>query len=326
MNKIIILALLFCSIIPVQYLGAAANNDNSNLGKVKTDQQTISYSFTTLEQAITSTNALLNSTTEGENEGEFPHGSKDDLSSALASASAFHGTDTTQSRIDSVTSALYDACSIFETLVITEPVSIVDAKANKQTRYLHLNLKNQMDRSLLYGMQHATGYGVGWSDDDDRSDVKDVCGDFPAIYGEDLSHIIQEEEFISYKDDDRFRYRIISAYERGAVITISWHQRDPDNRHYYASRINNEKIVPQIIPGGIRHSDYKTRLRKASEFFKSLRGENGEAIPLIFRPYHEHRGTWFWWGDGHCSVAEYNQFWQFTVHYLQDSLNVHNLL
>jgi len=326
MNKTIILALLFCSIIPVQYLGAAANNDNSFLDKVKTDQQTISYSFTTLEEAIASTNALLNSTTEGDGEGEFPAGSKDDLSSALASASAFLGTDTTQSRIDSVTSALYDACSTFESRVITEPVSIVDPSSNKQTRYLYLNLKNQMDRSLLYGMQHATGYGVGWSDDDDRNDVKDVCGDFPAIYGEDLSHIIQEEEFISYKDDDRFRYRIISAYERGAVITISWHQRDPDNRHYYASRINNEKIVSQILPGGIRHSDYKIRLKKAAEFFKSLRGENGEAIPLIFRPYHEHRGTWFWWGDGHCSVAEYNQLWQFTAHYLHNSLNVHNLL
>ena len=277
-------------------------------------------SFTTLEEAIKSATALLNSSTEGSGEGQYPTGSKPDLQNAINGALSFIGTDTTQSRIDSVISKLYDACSTFESLVNTAPVNIVDKKANKQTRYLYLNLKNQMDRSLLFGMQHATGYGVGWSNNDNRSDIKDVCGDFPAIYGEDLNYLIQDREI------DRFRYRINSAYNRGAVITMSWHQFDPDNRHFYSDRINNEKIVPQILPGGVRHADYIVRLITVAEFFKSLRGANGEAIPIIFRPYHEHIGTWFWWGVGHCTTAQYNRLWQFTVDYLHESLNVHNLL
>ena len=277
-------------------------------------------SFTSLEEAIAKTNALLTSTSEGEGEGEYPDGTRADLQRVLTSASSFLGTDTTRSRIDSVISELYDACSTYESLVNTVPVNITDSNATKQTRYLYLNLLNQMDRSLLFGMQHATGYGVGWSNNDDRSDIKDVCGDFPAVYGEDLNYIIQD------RDIDRFRYRVISAYNRGAVITISWHQFDPDNRHFYADNINNEKIVPQILPGGARHSDYRTRLKKAAEFFKSLRGENGEAIPVIFRPYHEHLGTWFWWGVGHCTTEQYNKLWQFTVNYLHESLNVHNLI
>ena len=168
-------------------------------------------------------------------------------------------------------------------------------------------------------MQHATGYGVGWTNDDDRSDIKDVCGDFPAIYGEEMRNIIQGVEV------DRFRYRVISAYNRGAVITICWHQLDPDNRHFYASEINNEKIVPQILPGSARHEDYKAKLKIAAEFFKSLRAKNGEAIPIIFRPYHEHLGTWFWWGVGHCTIAQYNLLWKFTVDYLHKTLNVENL-
>jgi len=277
-------------------------------------------SFTTLAEAINSATALHNSSKEGTAEGEYPLGSKNDLKNVINGALSFAGTDTTQARIDSVISELYDACSTFESLVNTAPVNIVDKNANKQTRYLYCNLKNQMDRSLLFGMQHATGYGVGWTNDDDRSDVKDVCGDFPAIYGEDLNYLIQDKEV------ERFRYRITSAYNRGAVITMSWHQLDPDNRHFYASEINNEKIVPQILPGGARHEDYKARLELAAEFFKSLRGKNGEAIPIIFRPYHEHIGTWFWWGVGHCTIAQYNLLWRFTVDYLHNTLNVHNLL
>jgi mannan endo-1,4-beta-mannosidase len=37
-------------------------------------------------------------------------------------------------------------------------------------------------------------------------------------------------------------------------------------------------------------------------------------------------GDWFWWGKGHCTVAEYKQLYRFSVTYLRDSLNVHNLL
>jgi len=321
MKKIYIPLLLSFLFAKTQSSGFLKNLNDKEITTWTSDRQgTLTISFTTLEEAIAKANALLNSTTEGEGEGEYPAGSKTEFQNVITAAAAFMGTDTAQTRIDSVISELYDACSTYESLVNTEPVNITDIKATKQTRYLYLNLKNQMERSLLFGMQHATGYGVGWSNNDDRSDIKDVCGDFPAIYGEEFRQLIQGFEV------DRFRYRITSAYQRGGVITICWHQLDPDNRHFYADEINNEKIVPQILPGGARHGDYLVKLTIAAEFLKSLRGENGEAIPVIFRPYHEHLGTWFWWGVGHCTTEEYNQLWQFTVHYLHDSLNVHNLL
>jgi len=147
-----------------------------------------------------------------------------------------------------------------------------------------------------------------------------VCGDYPAIYSEDLNKITQGFQI------DRVRYRLSSAYNRGGVITMCWHQYDPDGRSFYANEINNEKIVSQILPGGSRHSDYKEKLHRIAFFLKSFRGEKGESIPVIFRPYHEHTGNWFWWGPSHCTTEEFNQLWQFTVHYLHDSLNVHNLL
>lgn len=276
--------------------------------------------FTQLEEAIASANKLLNSTIEGSGEGEFPVGSKSSLQSVIFNASAFLGSDAQQTQIDSATSELYTACAIYESLVSAPPLNLVDKQANKQTRYLYLNLQEQMNRSLLFGMHHATGYGVGWTGDDDRSDVKDVCGDFPAVYSEDLVDVLRGSQV------ERVRYRLTTAYKRGAVITMCWHQYDPDGRSFYADQINNEQIVSQILPGGARHDDYITKLKHAADFFKSLRGDAGEAIPIIFRPYHEHTGGWFWWGVGHCTTEEYNQLWQFTVNYLHETLQVHNLL
>ena len=329
LHKRLIVLFIFsccCSLYAGSSSGEQKFNDgNKNVLKSGRKRQVdrsvnLAISFTTLEEAISSANALFLTSTEGEGEGDYPTGSKADLQNAIAAAVSFMGTDTVQSNIDFEISKLYNACSTFESLVHTVPVNIVDPHANKQTRYLYLNLKNQMDRSLLFGMHHATGYGVGWTDNDDRSDIKDVCGDFPAIYGEEMRDVQVGSQV------ERLRYRIMSAYQRGGVVTMCWHQLDPDNRHFYASEINNEKIVPQILPGGTRHLDYLATLRKVSEFLKSLRGDNGEAIPVIFRPYHEHLGTWFWWGVGHCTTEEYNQLWQFTANYLHTTLNVHNLL
>lgn len=49
-------------------------------------------------------------------------------------------------------------------------------------------------------------------------------------------------------------------------------------------------------------------------------------IPIIFRPWHENTGSWFWWGKGSCTPQEYKQFWQFTVNYLRNERNIHHLL
>jgi len=173
MKKSFLLVLIFLSSILLPEKASCLTNDILPNSTKKS-----SVSFTSLEEAISKATALLNSSVEGNGEGVYPIGSKLDLQTAIDSAIAFLGTDTTQSRIDFEISELYDACSTFESLVYTVPVNVVDQHANKQTRYLYLNLKNQMDRSLMFGMQHATGYGVGWSGNDDRSDIKDVCGDF----------------------------------------------------------------------------------------------------------------------------------------------------
>ena len=274
-----------------------------------------------LEQAIQDAHALYNHSVEGEAEGQFPIGSKQTLMDAITAAEAVFGQeDVTQQQIDDATWDLLDACSTFESNVIGPTLPLVDVNATIQTRYLYLNLDYLKDKGLLFGMQDATGYGVGWSGDDDRSDVKDVCGDYPALDSEEMYKVTRNLE------PNRVRYRLISHYERGGVVSMCWHQYDPLGRGFYASDVNNENIVETILPGGKYHQQYKEKLRKVAMFFKGLRGPNGESVPVIFRPYHEHNGNWFWWGKGQCTPQEYIDLWRFTVTYLRDSLNVHNLL
>jgi mannan endo-1,4-beta-mannosidase len=125
---------------------------------------------------------------------------------------------------------------------------------------------------------------------------------------------------------ERYVYRILSSYERGGIQTLCWHQFDPLGRSFYADQIDYMKVVPTLLPGGEYHEFYKNKLKKIARLLKALRGLDGHSIPIIFRPYHEHLGSWFWWGGSNCTPEEYNALWQYTVLYLRDSLNVHNLI
>jgi len=81
-----------------------------------------------------------------------------------------------------------------------------------------------------------------------------------------------------------------------------------------------------IKPGGSHHERYKEILKTIADFANSVKGKNGTLAPMIFRPYHEFDGDWFWWGKKYTSREDFIAVWQFTVSYLKDILGVHNFI
>ena len=62
-----------------------------------------------------------------------------------------------------------------------------DKSATKETQNLLLNLKKLLPKGVMFGHQDDLAYGVGWKYVPGRSDVKDVTGEYPAVYGWDYS-------------------------------------------------------------------------------------------------------------------------------------------
>jgi len=205
-----------------------------------------------------------------------------------------------------------------------------DKKATKETIALYNNLKKLLDKGFMFGHQDDLAYGVGWkyhasTSSADRSDIKDVTGDYPAIYGWELGHL--EIDSPTNLDSVPFRTMkqlIKQGYERGGVITISWHLNNPLTGK---TAWNPETgTVASILPGGSKHGLFKTWLDKIASFMNDLKGNHGEFIPVIFRPYHELNGNWFWWGGKNCTTDEFKKLWAFTVSYLRDEKKLHHLL
>ncbi len=203
----------------------------------------------------------------------------------------------------------------------------VDRNATPETRALFKNLKKLSKRHTLFGHQHATEYGHGWSGEADRSDVKSVTGSHPAVIGVDLSGFSGRPDDAVRRAKEALRKNVIDTYNRGGVTTIAWHFSNPvsPGGFYWVDSLSLP-AVKYIIPGGDAHDKYKDILNGIGEWARTVRGNDGNLVPMIFRPYHEFDGGWFWWGKPHCSREEFISLWRFTVSYLRDSLDVHNFI
>ena len=57
------------------------------------------------------------------------------------------------------------------------------------------------------------------------------------------------------------------------------------------------------------------------DFLLTLKDKDGKPIPIIFRPWHENNGSWFWWGQKLCTDNEFQGLWCL----LQDELKSRGL-
>jgi hypothetical protein len=224
------------------------------------------------------------------------------------------------------------AVLFFVLIVLTEKNAFAqtalpcDKHATPETINLYNNLKKNLDKGVMIGHQDDLAYGVNWKYEEGRSDIKDVVGDYPAVMGFELGRIeLDHSVNLDSVPFDKMRGFIKAAYQHGSVITISWHLNNPLTGKT-AWDPSPKETVASILPGGKKNTLYNSWLDKVAAFFQSLKGDKGEYIPIIFRPFHELNGSWFWWGGKNCTPEEIKQLYQYTEKYLRDTKDVHNLL
>jgi mannan endo-1,4-beta-mannosidase len=206
-------------------------------------------------------------------------------------------------------------------------IQLIDTRATRATKALHRNLKWLSEKYILFGHQHATEYGHGWFGDENRSDIKSVTGSHPAVIGVDFGGLTGRPDSSIEKYKNSLQKTIAETYNRGGVTTVSWHFNNPVSCcGFYWNDTVSKPAVKFIIPGGEYHEPYKKILQSIASFVKSVKGRDDKIVPMIFRPYHEFDGDWFWWGRSHCTADEFKTLWRFTVSYLRDSLQVHNII
>ena len=194
----------------------------------------------------------------------------------------------------------------------------------QRTENLLTNLKEQAKKGYMYGHQDDPVYGVGWVGDENRSDVKSVCNDYPAVMGFDLGHLeLGDSTNLDGVPFRRMRKEIISQFERGGMVTLSWHLDNPLTGGTAwvngGEKAEQEKqTVASVLEGGENHEIFLTWIDRVADFLNSLQTSYGVKVPVLFRPWHEHTGSWFWWGQNLCSAEQYKALWVLTEKRLKE--------
>ena len=217
---------------------------------------------------------------------------------------------------------LFTACNSGE----SRKKDTADQSATRETVSMLAGLKRAAGHGIMFGHQDDLSYGIGWVHPGGESDVKKVTGDYPAVYGMDLGDIEHKSpvnlDSVPFSDMKKF---VGEIWVRGWVITFSWHLDNPLTGGT-AWDVSSDRVVASVLPGGEKHEEFKLWLDNLADFLASLTDEQGVAIPVIFRPWHEHTGSWFWWGQNICTTEEFIALWRFTFDYLCREKNLHNLL
>lgn len=210
---------------------------------------------------------------------------------------------------------------------------MVNPNATTETIALFYNLKTLASTNIIVGQQDALSRF--YNNIGGESDIKKTTGSDPGLLGSDFMFITDDlnDETPSnwyFQQEQMIKSDAIEAYDKGMFNIFAWHMREPyEGEEFYTSNMtefqkNNAFI--SILPNGENHEYYKEKLQKVADVAGTMIGADGKLIPFIFRPFHEFDGHWFWWGADYCTPAQFKELWQFTVHYLKDTLNVNNIL
>jgi mannan endo-1,4-beta-mannosidase len=212
--------------------------------------------------------------------------------------------------------------------------------------------------SVLFGHQNDISHKSG-NADLSNSDTKDMTGSIAAVMGIDaLSLTGNELAAAAWNDTLANRVAAVEAVTKeaavqGAIVTLSAHmpnfevidQRVRNSRagtadpadsnstgilsdgHYnfsgYTPGTLTGDIVKRIMPGQDLNYLYTDYLDMIAAYGKAL---EDDGITVMFRPFHEGTGSWFWWGRAFCDQESFKNIYKYTVEYLRDVKGVHNFL
>lgn len=216
-------------------------------------------------------------------------------------------------------------------------VKIVDPAASSATKSLFAYLDEQSGKGIMFGHQHDTTVSFAGKDKEGNviSDVYSSVGDYPAVFGWDTLSLDGHENPPGVSGDyEASRLGLTAAmkqaYELGGIVTLSTHPYNFVTGGSFNDTSNTpgatSSVVARILPGGDKNSGFNTYLDRIADFANNLKDDDGNLIPVLFRPFHEQNGGWFWWGAATTTKSEYAELYRYTVEYLRDVKGVHNFL
>lgn len=164
----------------------------------------------------------------------------------------------------------------------------------------------------------------------------EYSGKTPAIWSTDMG-FAAEGDYDSYLARPDIVREAIRQHKKGSIITICWHAvpptadepvtfmpqgpTPPGSLASVQGQLTDDQFRDVLTPGTRLHKHWEAQVDTVAYYLKQLQDAG---VPVLWRPYHEMNGDWFWWGGrvGEYSTADlYRQlFDRYVNHHHLDNL------
>jgi len=189
----------------------------------------------------------------------------------------------------------------------TENIGPVNAKATPEAKALLKYLYSLRGRNILSGQHNYAEEPTRSSDS-----IKKFTGKYPAIWGSDFIGRNRESMIAAAK----------RQYANGSIITLMYHMKRPFDADTVKrspwKKLTDAEWNELITPGTVINKMWQEDIDLVAVYLKQLQDAN---IPVLWRPYHEMNGIWFWWGN-RPGENGFKKLWVMTYNRM---VNIHHL-
>ncbi len=206
--------------------------------------------------------------------------------------------------------------------MITTPC---DKNAIPEVHILLEYLKSIEGKKIITG-QHTQTMGM-----EEVEYIRRITGKTPALCGFEL---LAYSPNIDYENSDEECLKEVredmgtveKAYEwaeKGGLITFTWHWFSPIGgcgKSFFSKQTDFD--VRQAVTDGTPEN--KAFCHDMDVMAELLSGFQERHIPILWRPFHEAEGVWFWWGRHGVNYAA--AAFRYMFRYFTEKKGLHNLI
>lgn len=203
-----------------------------------------------------------------------------------------------------VTVALIVFCC--QTAEISE-LSCSDRSVNAKAVYEYISFTD--GKKTLSGQQESTWLG---SADYEFDYIFGITGRYPVIRGFDYMN----------DDFDGVNARAYDWWKKGGIVSICWHCGSDFSGEWSDCMEDEVASWDKMLTPGTE--EYDEMLKGMDKAAKALRQLQEQGVPVLWRPFHEFDGNWFWWSKG--GAGNFKKLWRIMYERYMDHWQLDNLI
>lgn len=185
--------------------------------------------------------------------------------------------------------------------------SLSNPNADETTQRVYQYICENFGRKMLSCQQESTWMG---SPDYEMDIILEKTGKLPAMRGLDYMN----------NDFKGVNERAIKWWDEGGLVTICWHTGVVSSG-YNESLGDNPDFEKMLTEGTEEYKQLMESWDKAASALTELRDAG---VPVLWRPFHEFDGAWFWWGKG--GSEQFIKLWRMMYDKFTYEYGLNNLI